>query len=58
MTGHSKALLWAGIIITAAILLSGLDASKSASFGVITGLTGAAWGSLQSQSGCGRSCWQ
>lgn len=53
---RAKALAWAGIIILAAIISSGTGLSDGASFGIIAGLTGAAWGSIHSQGSCGWSC--
>lgn len=50
MNTNTKALLWAAIIIAAALMASGLDLSASASFGLVAGLTGAAWGSVSSGS--------
>lgn len=50
MNTNTKALLWAAIIIAAALMASGLDLSASASFGLISGLTGAAWGSVSASS--------
>ena len=54
---NTKAILWAGAIITAALISVGLGLSDGASLGVIGGLSGAAWGSLSAKSACGRSCW-
>jgi len=56
MTYRTKALLWAAIIIAAAITSVALGLNQGASFGIVGGLSGAAWGSLQSDLGCGRSC--
>ncbi|EAQ28668.1 hypothetical protein NAP1_13753 [Erythrobacter sp. NAP1] len=56
MTEQSKSLLWAAIIIAAALVCLGIDLNTGASFGVISGLSGAAWGSLSSDFSCGRSC--
>ena len=56
MTARSKALIWASIIIAAALLASGIGMSDAASFGLIAGLTGAAWGSIHGESGCGQNC--
>ncbi|MEM6857014.1 MAG: hypothetical protein AAF559_04010 [Pseudomonadota bacterium] len=50
MSTNTKALLWAAIIIAAALVAAGLDLSANASFGLIAGLTGAAWGSVSSGS--------
>ena len=58
MTARSKALIWAAIIIAAALICSGMGLSNAASFGMVSGLTGAAWGSLSSDISCGRSCLQ
>lgn len=58
MTQASKALLWAGIIIAAAFIMQAFGLSQGASFGIVGGLSGAAWGSLQSDAGCGRGCTQ
>ncbi|WP_432201451.1 hypothetical protein ACRAQ7_04500 [Erythrobacter sp. W53] len=57
MSIQSKALIWASIIIAAAFVANGHGLSDSASFGIIMGLTGAAWGTLNSgRSACGRGC--
>jgi len=58
MSNMAKALLWAGIIIGAAVFMQAQGMSDNASMGVVAGLTGAAWGSLNSNMGCGRSCLQ
>ncbi|WP_158094267.1 hypothetical protein [Erythrobacter donghaensis] len=58
MTTTGKALIWAVAIIAAAFVMRALGMSDGASFAVIAGLTGAAWASLNSEKGCGRSCWQ
>ncbi|BDI59928.1 hypothetical protein [Qipengyuania nanhaisediminis] len=56
MTTPAKALIWAGAIIAAAIAARGSGLEDGASFGIIAGLSGAAWGSLFASRGCGRSC--
>ncbi|MGB3471726.1 MAG: hypothetical protein WBA51_12970 [Erythrobacter sp.] len=56
MTAITKALIWAAIIIAAALFASASDLSSGASFGIIAGLSGAAWGTLQSKAGCARGC--
>lgn len=43
-----KALVWAGIIIATAFYLNSLGVSQGASFGITSGLAGAAWGTLMS----------
>lgn len=58
MTVKSRALLWAAIIISAALICTSLGLNTGASFGIFSGLTGAAWGSLSGDLGCGRSCLQ
>lgn len=58
MNTTGKALIWAAAIIAAAVFMHAQGMSDSASFGVIAGLSGAAWGSLNSEVGCGRSCLQ
>jgi len=58
MTYRIKALLWAAIIIAAAIVTVILGLNQGASFGIVGGLSGAAWGALQETSGCGRGCLQ
>lgn len=56
MSIKSKALLWAAIIIAAAIIADGQGLSSAASSGVILGLSGAAYGALyrgvRKQKGC------
>ena len=56
MSTTSKALIWATGLITAAIFMQAQEMSDAASFGVIAGLTGAAWGSLNAKAGSARSC--
>ncbi|WP_299196056.1 hypothetical protein [uncultured Erythrobacter sp.] len=58
MTVRNKAIIWAAIIISAALIMAGLEMSTGASFGVIGGLTGAALASTQSEGACGRGCLQ
>ncbi len=58
LSAPTKALLWAVLILASAFAMSALDVDSSASFGVIAGLTGAAWASLQSEAGCSRGCLQ
>ena len=58
MSNIGKALLWAAVMMGSAIFMRTLGMSDNASLGVIAGLTGAAWGSLNSEMGCGRSCLQ
>lgn len=56
MNRNSKALLWAAVIIASALMASGLDLSANASFGLVAGLTGAAWGSISASSPKTSSC--
>lgn len=58
MTVRSKALLWAAIIISAAIICVAINLNTGASFGVIGGLSGAALGSLQPDGLCRGECLQ
>ncbi|BDW81127.1 hypothetical protein MACH24_05650 [Erythrobacter sp. Dej080120_24] len=58
MSNIGKALLWAAGIIAAAVFMQAQGMSDGASFGVIAGLSGAAWASLNAETGCGRSCLQ
>ncbi len=58
MTNHVKALSWAGIIIAAAFIANAQELGDGASYGLIAGLTGAAWGSIFSRRGCGTGCLQ
>lgn len=58
MSNFGKALLWAAGIIAAAVFMQAQGMSDGASFGVIAGLSGAAWGSLNTETGCGRGCLQ
>ena len=46
MTAPHKALLCAAILIAWALMASSLELSAAASFGLLSGLTGAAWGSM------------
>lgn len=52
------ALAWACIIILVAFVMQSQGVSDPASAGIVFGLTGAAWGSLQSDTPCGRGCLQ
>ena len=56
MTKTHQSLLWAAIIIAAALIVAALDLGAGASFGVIGGLSGAAWGSLSSNIDSKRGC--
>ncbi|WP_379553268.1 hypothetical protein [Qipengyuania sp. DGS5-3] len=56
MSIQSKALIWASIIIAAAFVANGQGLSDSASFGIIMGLTGAAYGSLYTRGSCQGAC--
>jgi len=56
MTATTKAIIWAAIIIAAAFVARASDLSGGAYFGIIAGLSGAAWGTLQSRAGCTRGC--
>ena len=56
MTKRTVAILWVGIIILGAIISSGMGLSDGASFGIIAGLTGAAWGSLYPHKSCRQGC--
>jgi hypothetical protein len=58
MSNIGKALLWAAGIIAAAVFMQGQGMSDGASFGVIAGLSGAAWASLNAETGCARNCLQ
>lgn len=51
MNTKTVALLWAAIIIAAAFLSAANGLSDSASFGIIAGLSGAAYGSIIGKSG-------
>jgi hypothetical protein len=55
MIRMSKAVGWAGLIITAAFVASVNGVSEGAAFGIIAGLSGAAIGSIygrQCRAGC------
>ena len=56
MSNVSKAILWAGIIIAAALVMSAMDISSAASSSVVLGLSGAAWATIKTDGGCGRRC--
>ncbi|MEM9500623.1 MAG: hypothetical protein AAF941_02135 [Pseudomonadota bacterium] len=56
MTIRIKALLWAAAIIIAALVSVSVGLGEGASYGITAGLSGAAWGSLKSDTSCGRSC--
>lgn len=53
MTVRIKALLWATIIIEAALIAVALNLNAGASFGIISGLSGAALGTLSNDAPCG-----
>ncbi|WP_176273489.1 hypothetical protein [Altererythrobacter lutimaris] len=52
MTTRSKAIIWASIIISASLICVGMGLNDGASFGVVAGLSSAAWASLS----CGKGC--
>lgn len=56
MTKTRQSILWAAIIIAAALIVAALDLGMGASFGVIGGLSGAALGSLNSSVDATREC--
>lgn len=56
MTVRNKAIIWAAIILSAALIMAGLEMSTGASFGVIGGLAGAAIGHIQSGGSSGAVC--
>ncbi len=58
MDPRIKALLWAAIIIGAAFVANAQGINDGASYGLIAGLTGAAWGTIHSRSSCGMGCLQ
>ncbi|MHA7820753.1 MAG: hypothetical protein ACX930_13995 [Erythrobacter sp.] len=55
MSRMNQSLIWAGVIIAAALLCVSQGLSDGASFGIIAGLTGAAVGAVRSGGG-GRKC--
>lgn len=56
MSKTTQSLIWAGVIIAAALITQTMGLSDGASIGVTMGLVGAASGSLTSDLGCGRRC--
>lgn len=58
MTVRSRALIWAAIIITAAIVMNAIGLEGNASFGVVAGLSGAALGTIRTDAVGGRGCLQ
>ncbi|MEM8724630.1 MAG: hypothetical protein AAGE86_03820 [Pseudomonadota bacterium] len=58
MTRLLMAISWAVFILGAAMWTQSQGLSDGASFGIIAGLSGAAWGTLHSDLGCGRRCAQ
>jgi len=56
MSNIQKSLAWAGAIIVAAIIANFQGMSDPASAGLVLGLSGAAWGSLQSDMPCSKGC--
>ena len=51
-----KGLVWASLIIGAALVAATYGVSEGASFGIIAGLSGAAIGSLYGRYRCGMGC--
>ena len=58
MTNRAKALIWAAIILGAAFVANAQGLSDGAAYGLIAGLSGAAWGTISSRSVCGSGCLQ
>ena len=58
MTFYRKPYFWAATIILAAIICLSFGLNQGATFGVIGGLSGAAWGSMHADSNCRRGCLQ
>lgn len=58
MSTRAKALIWAAIIIGAAFVANAQGLNDGASYGLIAGLTGAAWGTIHSRSRRGMGCLQ
>ncbi len=58
MTFYHKPYVWAAAIILAATLCLSFGLNQGATFGVIGGLSGAAWGSMHADSACVRGCLQ
>ena len=56
MSKTIQSLIWASAIVVAALACVSNGVSDAASFGIVMGLSGAAWGSLYSDMGCGRGC--
>ncbi len=56
MTRFLMAITWAAFILGAAIWTQSQGLSDGTTFGIIAGLSGAAWGMLNSELGCGRRC--
>lgn len=54
MTRMTQSLLWAAIILAAAVVSNLNGLSDSASFAVVTGLSAAAWGSINRGTACKR----
>ncbi len=56
MNNIQKALLWAAAILFAAIMAKTSGLSDGASFGIIAGLSGAAWGAFNGGCSSSRKC--
>jgi len=57
MNTKQKSVLWAGIIIIAALICKDAGLGDSASFGITTGLVGAAWGTIAGRrASCPKGC--
>ncbi|MDJ0978338.1 MAG: hypothetical protein QNI87_07360 [Erythrobacter sp.] len=52
----AQSLTWACVILFVALVLHTNGVSASASTGVVFGLVGAAWGTLQSEKPCPAGC--
>ena len=56
MTFYRKPHFWAATIILAATFCLSFGLNQGATFGIVGGLSGAAWGSMYGDSACARGC--
>lgn len=58
MKPRKKALLWAAIIISVALILAGTQIDNAASTGIVLGLSDEAWASFGAEADCSAGCLQ
>ena len=58
MTKIRPALLWAGLVLVCAVVMSAMNVDDAASLAVTIGLSGGAWAALSLEGGCAGRCLQ